>query len=99
MPIGHDTLSMVSSTAAMMRIALTSSDLRPLRDFTRVIESRGGDVEDVFAAAGQAVLDGLIDVPYTTLHDSIRSVAELERAVLARRSSDQRTTLRTTIAG
>lgn len=95
MPTG-DTMNLVRSAAQLMRVALRSSDLKPLRDFVARTSDRCDDIDDVVAAAGQAVVDELDDVPHTMLHDVIRRVAQIERDIL---NVGRRDTLRTVYAG
>jgi hypothetical protein len=90
-----DNLNLVRSVTKLMRDALNGADIKPLRDFALKARAFCDEIDDVFAAAGQAVVDELDDVPHTMLHDAIRRVAQIERDVLAPR----RDTLRTVYAG
>ena len=91
-----DTLNLVRSATHLMRDALRSTDLKPLHDFVARAGESCDDLDDVVAAAGQAVVDELDTVSHTTLHDVIRRVAQIERDVLA---SLRRDTFRTVYAG
>jgi hypothetical protein len=94
-----DNVNLVRSATKMMRTALNSADLRPLRDFAAKISEWCDDVDDVFAAAGQSVVDEFDDLPHGKLHDVIRRVAQMERDVLAGAHAGRRDTLRTVYAG
>jgi hypothetical protein len=79
-----DNLRLVRSAASLMRGALRDgADMDPLRDFVRRIASWCSDAHDVLAAAGQALLDEMDDLPRAGLHDAIRRVAQIERDALA----------------
>jgi hypothetical protein len=94
-----DNMNLVRSATKLMRTALNSADLKPLRDFAAKISEWCDDVDDVFAAAGQSVVDELDDLPHGKLHDVIRRVAQIERDVLAGAYAGRRDTLRTVYAG
>jgi hypothetical protein len=91
-----DNLNLVRSATKLMRAALDGADLKPLRDFIAKIQDWCADVDDVLAAAGQAVVDDLGDVSHTMLHDVVRRVAQIERDVLLPRYE---TGLRAVLAG
>jgi hypothetical protein len=91
-----DNMNLVRSATKLMRTALNSADLKPLRDFAAKVSEWCDDIDDVFAAAGQTVLDELDDLPHGKLHDAIRRVAQIERDVMA---SMRRDSLRTVYAG
>jgi hypothetical protein len=91
-----ENFNLVRSATKLMRAALKSADLKPLYDFVANAQTFCDEIDDVFAAAGQAVVDELDDVPHTTLHDVIRKVAQIERDVL---SMGRRDSLRTVYAG
>jgi len=91
-----DNMNIVRSLTKLMRTALNSADLKPLCDFAAKISEWCDDVDDVFAAAGQTVLDELDDLPHGKFHDVIRRVAQIERDVMA---SMRRDSLRTVYAG
>ena len=79
-----DNLNLVRSAAALMRGPLRDgADMSPLRDFVRRIASWCSDANDVLAAAGQALLDEMDDLPRAGLHDAIRRLAQIERDALA----------------
>jgi hypothetical protein len=90
-----ENMNLVRSAAKLMRAVLNGADLKPLRDFALKAQSFCDEIDDVFAAAGQAVVDEFDDVSHTKLHDVIRRVAQIERDALAPR----RDTLRTVYAG
>lgn len=94
-----DNMHLVRSATKLMRAALKSADIKPLRDFAAKISEWCDDVDDVFAAAGQTVLDELDDLPHGKLHDVIRRVAQIERDVLTPAPVARRDTLRTVYAG
>jgi hypothetical protein len=96
MAASSDNMNIIRSATKLMRTALNGADLKPLCDFAAKVSEWCLDVDDVFAAAGQTVLDELDDLPHGTLHDVIRRVAQIERDVLA---SLRRDTLRTVYAG
>ena len=99
MPTTAANLGLVQSAMNLVRAALETSDMKPLRDFVARAQEWSADVDDVFAAAGQAVVDGFGDVPRAQLHDVIRRVAAIERDVLAPAYRDGRDTFRTVYAG
>jgi hypothetical protein len=79
-----DNVHLVRSAAALMRrTLLEGADVKPLRDFVRRIAGWSSDVNDVLAAAGQALLDEMDHLPLIGLHDAIRRVAQIERDALA----------------
>jgi hypothetical protein len=79
-----DNVRLVRSATALMRGTLRAdADTKPLRDFVRRIAGWCSDVNDVLAAAGQALLDEMDDLPRAPLHDAIRLVAQIERDALA----------------
>jgi len=93
----RENLSLVGSAVRLMRDALNGNDLKPLREFAARAAERC-DIDDVFAAAGQAVVDEFGDVPFAKLHDVILKVAQIERDVLSSALISRRDTLRTTYA-
>lgn len=94
-----DTMKLVRSATSLMRAAFRSTDLTPLRDFVARVEKGCDDLDDVFAAAGQAVIDELDDVAPHMLHDAIRRVAQIERDVLGAAGSDRWDSPRAAYAG
>lgn len=93
-------MRLVNSAASLVRSALGGADAKPLRDFVRRTAQWCGDVEDVLAAAAQAVVDEMEGLSRPSLHDVIRRVAQIERDALAfgaRR--DIEGTIRTAYAG
>jgi hypothetical protein len=99
MSANSDNMNLIRSATKLMRTALNSADLKPLRDFAAKISEWCDDVDDVFAAAGQSVVDELDDLPHGKLHDVIRRVAQIERDVMAGTNAGRRDTLRTVYAG
>ena len=93
----QDNLNLVRNATKLMRAALNSADLKPLRDFAAKAQSFCDEIDDVLAAAGQAVVDEFDTLPHTKLHDVIRRVAQIERDVLT--PTRHRDTLRTVYAG
>jgi len=79
-----DNVHLVHSAVTLMRgTLLEGADVKPLRDFVRRIARWSSDAHDVLAAAGQALLDEMDDLPRAGLHDAIRRVAQIERDALA----------------
>ena len=78
-----ENLNLVRSASSLVRSVLDGADIAPLREFVRRAEQWCSDVDDVLAAAGQAVLDELGNVSRINLHDAIRRVAQIERDALA----------------
>ncbi len=77
-----DTMCLVDSATALVRSALTG-DLKPLREFVYRVGSWCSDIDDVLAAAGQAVIDEMGNVSRVRLHEIVRRVAQIERDVFA----------------
>jgi hypothetical protein len=95
-----ENMRLVRTAASLVRSVLGGADIAPLREFVRHAEQKCGDVDDVVAAAGQAVVDELETASRISLHDVIRRVAEIERDVLARVAwRDMEGNLRTAYAG
>ncbi|HEY0382314.1 MAG TPA: hypothetical protein VGC72_08955 [Candidatus Elarobacter sp.] len=78
-----ENLCLVRSAISLVRDALNGEDVKPLRDFVRRTGQWCSDVDDVVAAAGQAVVDELEGVSRVNLHEAIRRVAQIERDALA----------------
>lgn len=76
-------LRLVRSAISLVRGVLDGEDIAPLRDFVRRAERSCADVDDVIAAAGQAVLDEMENSSRANLHDVIGRVAQIERDALA----------------
>jgi hypothetical protein len=93
-----DNLNMIRSTAKLMRVAVATADLEPLKEFMARAEEWCVDIDDVLAAAGQVVVDEYDHLPHQQLHDVIRRVADIERTVL-NPARPQRDTFRTVYAG
>ena len=81
----YDNLNLVDTVAKLIRAAIDGADLKPLRDVLARIQEWSSDVDDVLAAAGQAVIDELGEVSHVILHDVVRKVAQIERDVLSPR--------------
>ena len=94
-----DNLRLVRSATSLVRSALDGADLKPLREFVHKIGQWCGDVDDIVAAAGQAVVDELEDAPRVRLHDVVRRVAQIEREVFAGLRRDVDGNVRTAYAG
>jgi hypothetical protein len=81
-----ENMRLVRSAASLVRSTLNGADAKPLRDFVRRTAQWCSDVDDVLAAAGQAVVDEMEHLPRANLHDVIRRVAQIERDTLRFRS-------------
>ena len=95
-----ENLHLVRSATCLVRSALAGAGIKPLRDFVQRTGQWCSDVDDVLAAAGQAVVDEMEQLSRIDLHDVIRRVAQIERDALA--FSDRRDMeghLRTAYAG
>jgi hypothetical protein len=77
-----ETVSLIKSTASLMRVALEANDMNPLRDLIAKAKEWCQDISDVLAAAGHYLIESLGDLPIVHLHTVIERVAEIERAVL-----------------
>jgi hypothetical protein len=78
-----DNLRLVRSATSLVRNVLEGADIAPLRDFIHRAQQSCGNVHDVLAAAGQAVVDEMEQLSRIDLHDVIRRVAQIERDALA----------------
>jgi hypothetical protein len=78
-----ENMRLVGSAIALVRDALNGNDAKPLRNFVRRTGKRCSDVDDILAAAGQAVVDEMECLSRVNLHDVIRRVAQIERDALA----------------
>ncbi len=78
-----ENLRLVRSATSLVRSALHEADVTPLRDFVHRTGQWCSDVEDVLAAAGQAVVDEMESLSRVKLHDVVRRVAQIERDALA----------------
>ena len=94
-----DNIRLVRSATSLVRTALDGADIKPLREFVYKIGQWCGDVDDIVAAAGQAVVDELEDAPRIRLHDVVRRVAQIERDAFAGLRRDVEGNLRTAYAG
>jgi len=94
-----DNMRLVRSATSLVRTALEGADIKPLREFVHKIGQWCGDVDDIVAAAGQAVVDELEDAPRVRLHDVVRRVAQIERDAFAGLRRDVDGNLRTAYAG
>jgi len=94
-----ENLRLVRSATSLVRTALDGADIKPLREFVHKIGQWCGDVDDIVAAAGQAVVDELEDAPRVRLHDVVRRVAQIERDAFAGLRRDVDGNLRTAYAG
>ena len=94
-----DNLRLVRSATSLVRTALDGADIKPLREFVHKIGQWCGDVDDIVAAAGQAVVDELEDAPRVRLDDVVRRVAQIERDAFAGLRRDIDGNVRTAYAG
>jgi hypothetical protein len=94
-----ENLRLVRSATSLVRTALDAADIKPLREFVHKVGQWCGDVDDIVAAAGQAVVDELEDAPRVRLHDVVRRVAQIERDAFAGLRRDVDGNLRTAYAG
>lgn len=94
-----ENMHLVRSATSLVRTALEGADIKPLREFVHRVGQWCGDVDDVVAAAGQAVIDELEDAPRTRLHDIVRRVAQIERDAFSGLRRDIEGTVRTAYAG
>jgi hypothetical protein len=94
-----ENMHLVRSAKKLVRSVLDGADIKPLRDLIHRAEAWCSDVDDVLAAAGQAVIDEMHDVSRTALHDAVRRVAQIERDVFAGISRDMDGAVRTAYAG
>lgn len=94
-----ENLSLVGSATKLVRSVLDGADIKPLRDFIQRAETWCSDVDDVLAAAGQAVIDEMQGVSRVPLHDAVRRVAQIERDVFAGVRRDLEGTVRAACAG
>lgn len=78
-----DTMYLVDSAVSLVRNVLNGADMKYLRDFVHKVGAWCNDIEDVLAAAGQAVIDEMEDLSRVRLHDVIRRVAQIERDAFA----------------
>ena len=94
-----ENMHLVRSATKLVRSVLEGADIKPLRDLILRAEAWCNDVDDVLAAAGQAVIDEMHDVSRPTLHDAVRRVAQIERDVFAGIRRDMEGSVRTAYAG
>jgi hypothetical protein len=94
-----DNIRLVRSATSLVRTALHGADIKPLREFVHDVGQWCGDVDDIVAAAGQAVVDELEDAPRVRLHDVVRRVTQIERDAFAGLRRDVDGNLRTAYAG
>jgi hypothetical protein len=95
-----ENMRLVRSATSLVRSALAGADAKPLREFVQRTAQWCSDVDDVLAAAGQAVVDEMEHLSRIDLHDVVRRVAQIERDALSlcdRR--DMQGHLRTAYAG
>src|SRR5665213_49763 len=90
---------LVRSATKLVRSVLDGADIKPLHDLIQRAEAWCSDVDDVLAAAGQAVLDEMGSVSRAALHDAVRRVAQIERDAFAGVRRDMDGSLRTAYAG
>jgi hypothetical protein len=78
-----ENMSLVRSATSLVRSVLDGADIKPLRDLLTRAEEWCADVDDVLAAAGQAVIDEMHDLSRVSLHDTVRRIAQIERDALS----------------
>ncbi len=94
-----ENMNLVRSATKLVRSVLDGADIKPLHDLIQRAEAWCSDVDDVLAAAGQAVLDEMGSVSRAALHDAVRRVAQIERDAFAGVRRDMDGSLRTAYAG
>lgn len=94
-----ENMRLVRSATSLVRSVLDGADIKPLREFVHRTEAVCPDVDDVLAAAGQAVIDEMDALPRAGLHDVVRRVAQIERDAFAGLRRDLDGNLRTAYAG
>ena len=94
-----ENMNLVRSATKLVRSVLDGADIKPLRDLIHRAEAWCNDVDDVLAAAGQAVIDEMDGVSRASLHDAVRRVAQIERDVFAGVRRDMEGTARAAFAG
>lgn len=77
-----ENVTLIKSTASLMRVALEKDDINPLRELIAKAKEWCHEISDVLAAAGHYLIETLGELPLTNLHTVIEKVAEIERAVL-----------------
>jgi hypothetical protein len=78
-----DNLRRVREATAFVRTAVSSGDVIPLRRMLSRADVRRAGAADVLAAAGEAVIDEMGELPRVGLHDLVRRIAQIERDVFA----------------
>jgi hypothetical protein len=78
-----ENMHLVRSATSLVRSVLNGADIKPLRELIRCAGEWCGEIDDVIAAAGQAVIDEMSELSRLNLHDVVRRVAQIERDVLA----------------
>ena len=94
-----ENMRLVRSATTLVRSVLEGADIKPLREFIHRAEAVSADVDDVLAAAGQAVIDEMDELPRAGLHDVVRRIAQIERDAFAGLRRDLGGSLRTAYAG
>ena len=83
-------LRRVAEATAVVRTALDTGNIVPLRRLMRRADVRRAGAADVLAAAGEAVIDEMGALPRRNLHELVRSIAQMERDVLAELDSSSK---------
>ncbi len=83
MPATPENVRCVRNAAAVVRSAVESGDVAPLRRLLRQSSVRRAGAADVLAAAGDALIDEIGPSSRYALHDLVRRIADVERAAIA----------------
>ena len=94
-----ENMKLVRSATSLVRGVLAGGDIASLREFVHAAEGSCPDVDDVVAAAGQAVIEEFEGQPRARLHDVVRRVAQIERDAFAGLSGAAGASLQPAFAG
>ena len=83
MPATPENVRCVRAASAVVRSAVETGNLAPLRRLLRQTDVRRAGAADVLAAAGDALIDEIGPSSRLALHDLVRRIADVERAVTA----------------
>lgn len=78
-----ENVRLVRSATSLVRDAVAGADMSPLREFVHQVGQVSAEVGDIVAAAGQAVIDEMEQLPRVNFQDVIRRVAQIERDAFA----------------
>ncbi len=78
-----DNLHRVREATALVRTAVDSGNVVPLRRLLNRADVRRAGAADVLAAAGEALIDEMGALPRYGLHDLVRRIAQIERDAFA----------------